>query len=262
MTTKVALQTFTIRKYLKTPSAIEAAFERVRGLGISTVELAYIKFKPEEVDAVEAVSKRLGMRTAATQITYSYLDKNRNWVLKFHEQLGCEYACVSVLPTPAIKGGREGMLKFASEVDALGAYYRARGLNLCFHHHDFEFRRLGDSLGLDLLARETDPANVGLMLDTYWMTRGGQSAPKMIRKFGNRVKGIHLRDFGLKWKLLQLTPDDVELGAGNLDIAEIVEVCRDVGVAYMAIEQSCNDPFASIEQSVDHLHKLGFEALF
>jgi len=212
--------------------------------------------------AVVAASKRLGLVTAASQITYSFLDKNRDWVLESHENLGCHYACVSVLPTSAIKGGRDGMMRFAEKVDALGAYYRERGLNLCFHHHDFELYKLGDSLGIDLLAENTDAGNVGLMLDTYWMTRGGQVASRMIRKFGDRVKGIHLRDFGLRWRLMELVADDVELGAGNLDIAEIVDTCKDVGVPYMAIEQSSADPFASIEKSANHLRRLGYGTLF
>jgi len=260
MSARVALQTFTIRKYLKNAPAIDAALERLHSIGISA--LAYIKWKPEEVDAVVSVSKRLGVETLASQITYSHLDKKRDWVLKSHEQLGCEYACVSVLPTSAIKGGRDGMLKFAEELEALGAYYRERGVALCFHHHDFELRRLGDMAGLDLLVANTSAKNIGFMLDTYWLTRGGRSAPASIREYGARVKGIHLRDFGLKWRFMDLVPDDVELGAGNLDIAEIVEACREVGVPYMAIEQSCSDPFASIEQSVNHLRALGYEELF
>jgi sugar phosphate isomerase/epimerase len=259
---RFALQTFTIRKFLKTPAAIESGFARISELGLNAVELAYINLQADEIDAVERACKASNISVGSTQITFDFLDKNRDWVLKFHQQLNCKLTSVSVLPLRVIRGKRDSMLQFAERLDALGQYYRERGLQLCFHHHDFEFRHYGAEPGLDLLLANTSADNVGLELDTYWVARGGRSPQDMISDLNGRVKVVHLRDFRLRWKRFTLGPVDCELGQGNLDFRRIVDSCLQQGVEYMAIEQATSTPFESVATSVAHLKHLGYATHF
>lgn len=261
-TPRFALQTFTIRKFLKSPAAIESGLARIREAGLRAVELAYVKLGRDEVDAVEKACKTHGIEVGSTQITFDYLDKNRDWVLQFHEQLGCAMTSVSVLPFRAIVGNRGQLLRFAEILESLGKYYRERGLQLCFHHHDFEFRHYGGDTGLDLLLSNTSPENVGLELDTYWVARGGRSPQDMITDLDGRVRMVHLRDFQLRRKWLSLSPRDCALGDGNLDFSRIVNSCIANEVCYMAIEQATDKPFEQVARSVAHLKQLGFDELF
>ena len=257
-----ALQTFTVRKHMRSPAAIESAFERIRETGLRAVELAYIKLEPDEIDAVDRARKAKGITVGSTQITFDILDRKRDWVLQFHEQLDCRIASVSVLPMRAIRGSRDTLLRFAEKLEVLGRFYGENGVQLCYHHHDFEFRHYGDELGLDLLLANTTPEYVGLELDTYWVARGGRSPQDLIADLDGRVKVVHLRDFRLRWKLFSLRPEDCELGSGNLDFRRIVESCVSNGVDYMAIEQATATPFESVAKSVAHLNELGFSPLF
>ena len=109
-TPQFALQTFTVRKYLKSPAAIESGFARIRETGIRAVELAYIKLAPAEIDAVERACRDQGIRVGSSQITFDILDKKRDWVIEFHEQLECRIASVSTLPFRVIRGGRDQLL--------------------------------------------------------------------------------------------------------------------------------------------------------
>lgn len=262
LSSRFALQTFTVRKYLKSRAAIESGFARIRETGIRAVELAYIKLAPAEIDAVERACRDQGIQVGSSQITFNILDKKRDWVVRFHEQLGCRITSVSVLPFRIIRGGRDHLLRFAGELETLGSWYRERGVQLCYHHHDFEFRHYGDHVGLDLLLENTSSENVGLELDTYWVARGGRSPQDLINDLDGRVRVVHLRDFRLRWKHLKLQPVDCELGRGNLDFRRIVDSCCDKDVSYMAIEQATSSPFESVAKSVAHLHKLGFASLF
>ena len=259
---RFALQTFTIRKFMTSPAAIEAGIARVSEMGLNAIELAYIKLRPEEINAVARAGKTHGVTVGSTQITFDFLSKQRDWVLRMHEQLGCTTTSVSVLPFPAIVGKRDRLLRFAEQLDALGRYYRERGLQLCHHHHDFELRDYGGECGLDLLLRNTAADNVGLVLDTYWTARGGRSPQDAIADHGGRVKVVHLRDFRLHWKYFQLTPVDAALGKGNLDFTRIVNSCIAHKVQYMAIEQATARPFEEVADSVAHLKGLGYDTLF
>ena len=259
--TALALQTFTIRRDLKSAAAIEQSFARLASLGLRAVELAYIRWQPDIVAAVAAASARHGIRVGSSQITFALLSKQRQQMLEYHEQLGCDTAAVSVLPFGAIVGGRERLLRFAGELDALGAWYRERGIRLCFHHHDFEFRRYGDRTGFDLLMEHTDPGNVALELDSYWAQRGGCDPAALVRRMAGRVRILHLRDYCLRRSLFGLRSSDAALGEGNLDIRNIVEACRETGVGYMAIEQATASPWDGLETSLAHLRGLGLGEL-
>lgn len=262
MSTRFGLQTFTIRRHLKSPAAIDDAFARLAELGLGAVELAYIKWQPETIAAIGRAAAANNITVSSSQITFGILDSQREQMLRFHQQLGCTTSAVSVLPWSAILGGRDRLLSFAGKLDVLGQWYRERGLQLCFHHHDFEFRRYGAELGLDLLLNNTSPENLGLELDTYWAQRGGRAPHDLIRDLDGRVRVVHLRDYRLRWKYFELLPQDTELGAGNLDISRIVDACRDTGVDLVAIEQATSTPFESVQRSVRHLRELGYDALF
>ncbi|MFT6758821.1 MAG: sugar phosphate isomerase/epimerase [Chitinophagales bacterium] len=258
----LAVQTYTVRKHLKSPAAIETTFARLKELGVSAVELARIKFEPAEIAAVARACQSNDMQVGSSQITLDYLSKNFDWVVDFHRQLNCTNVAVSVLPVALIIGGVEKWYDFAKQLDELGAKYAESGLNLLFHHHDFEFRKYDGKLGLDILLANTSPENLGLVIDTYWTQRGGRSPENMIIDYADRVKVVHLRDFMIRWKYFDLLPQDCELGQGNLDIKRIVQSCIDAKVEFMAIEQTSSKPFDSIATSVKHLHTLGFAESF
>lgn len=262
MSPQIGLQTFTIRRHLRSPAAIDGAFEHMAALGLRAVELAYVKLRPEYVDALELAGRRHGVAFRSSQVTFRFLDEQREWAIRLLAQLECPLTAVSVLPFRAIRGGRDALLRFAEQLEALGQWYRDHGVQLCFHHHDFEYRRYGDELGLDLILDNTSAANVALELDTYWTQRGGRSAHDVINDLEGRVKVVHLRDYRLRRRLLELLPHDAELGAGNLDIGRIVRASCDRQVALLAIEQATNSPWESVGSSVRHLRALGFGALF
>jgi len=260
---KVSLQTFTIRRFTKSPNAILSALAKVKALGINAIELAYIRLKKEEMAAVAQASKEHNIDVGSSQITFDFLSKNRDWVLDFHlQQLDCQTTSVSVLPHKAIVGDESALLRFAEQLDQLGQYYRERGLKLCFHHHDFEFRRYGDKTGLAHLMDNTDPNNIGLVIDCYWSQHGGKAPHDLILQLKDRVNVIHLRDYTVQRKFFEMSPNDAALGDGNLDINRIIKSCHEANVSYMAIEQSTKQPYQMIEKSVKHLHQLGFSHLF
>ena len=261
MSTRIGLQTFTVRRFLKSPEAIGTGFARLAGMGLTAVELAYVKLEPRYIDALETAGREHGIEFRSSQIKFDILDKQRDWMVRLHERLGCRNTAVSVLPFKVIRGGRDELLAFTEQLEALGQWYRERGIQLCFHHHDFEFRPYGDALGFDQIVANTSPANVGLELDSYWLQRSGTAPHDMIRKLGCRVKVLHLRDYKLRLRLFDMLPGDAELGAGNLDLSQIIQACLEAEVPLLAIEQNTKTPYESLDRSLAHVRELGFGEL-
>ena len=67
--TRVALQTFTVRKFLRSPAAIDSGFARIRELGIGALELAYVKLQPAEINAIEKACKDHGITVGSYPIS-------------------------------------------------------------------------------------------------------------------------------------------------------------------------------------------------
>jgi sugar phosphate isomerase/epimerase len=68
------------------------------------------------------------------------------------------------------------------------------GVTVGYHNHFWELEsRIGDRTAFEVLAGQLDPAVV-LEVDTYWATAGGAEAPALLRRLGDRVRAIHVKD--------------------------------------------------------------------
>jgi sugar phosphate isomerase/epimerase len=66
------------------------------------------------------------------------------------------------------------------------------GVTVGYHNHWWEL----ESRRFDLFVSHLDPAVV-LEVDTYWATAGGEDAPALLRRLGDRVRAIHVKDGAL-----------------------------------------------------------------
>ena len=76
MNSRLALQTFTVRKFLKSPAAIERCFARIKAAGINAVELAYIDLKADAINAVAQACEHNNMVVGSSQISFDFLNRH------------------------------------------------------------------------------------------------------------------------------------------------------------------------------------------
>ena len=138
------------------------------------------------------------------------------------------------------------------------------GLVFCYHNHGFEFERLPDGrLPLDVLMAATDPALVKLELDVFWVSVTGNDPVAMIRKYGDRVALMHLKDKSASapktTQEAQVPPTAFsEVGSGSLDFPAILKAAAEAGVAHYFVEQdhTPGDPIDSLRRSYEYLRTL------
>ncbi|MBI9102094.1 MAG: sugar phosphate isomerase/epimerase [Spirochaetales bacterium] len=255
MKVKLTLQTFTIRKYLKTVKSAEDALARVKELGIDGLELARVKFSPGYIHAISRICRDLDLKVVSTQMKLKEIASDLDWTIRMHNQLGCSNCVVSVISFKHLKAGEEGLKAYAEKLNGIGRRLKEEGISLLFHHHNYEFLPIGNNCGFDILKNGFNPEYVGLVLDTYWLQRSGLNPPAVIRENRGLVKGVHLRDFKLKSPISSPKITDAALGDGNLDFQEILSACSESRVEYTAIEQDTKSPFKSIALSLCHLEE-------
>jgi sugar phosphate isomerase/epimerase len=97
------------------------------------------------------------------------------------------------------------------------------GLRIGYHNHWWELEsRIGDRSALEVFADQLD-AEVLLEVDAYWATAGGEDAPALLRRLGQRVHAIHVKDGGLAVD----ASGQVPAGQGRMPLADVLAAAPD-----------------------------------
>jgi sugar phosphate isomerase/epimerase len=137
--------------------------------------------------------------------------------------------------------------RMAAQANHIGQKAKEAGLQYAYHNHNFEFKDYAGQTGYDLLLKETNPDLVKLELDCGWMTVGGQDPIVYFKKYPERYRLMHAKDF------VALTPISnsldpakrpaiTEVGSGKIDWPPIVAAARAAGVEFYYVDH--DPPFA------------------
>jgi sugar phosphate isomerase/epimerase len=155
------------------------------------------------------------------------------------------------------------MKALAQRANRAGHACREAKIQLCYHHHSFEFAQLGGgATGWDILVQECDPELVKFEIDTFWAALGGLDPVKAIRDLGARVAQLHLKDLpagtAVNYDEGSVPPETFQaVGDGSLDWPAVLAAARTAGVVQCHVEQDhAADPLASIARSIQHLKSL------
>ncbi|MEU4248935.1 TIM barrel protein [Amycolatopsis sp. NPDC026612] len=114
----------------------------------------------------------------------------------------------------------------AATADALNAAAKLaaeHGVRVGYHNHWWELEsRMDGRSAFEVFAAQLDPA-VALEVDTYWATAGGEDAPALLRRLGDRVRAIHVKDGDLATDATGQVP----AGQGRVPVADVLAAAPD-----------------------------------
>lgn len=188
MSTPLALQLYTLRNELV--HHFEDIIRRVAGIGYAGVEPS---IEPGNAlpKGAAALFRELGL-TVPSAIAPLPLGEHRSLVLDSMAELGCQRLVCPMLDLrhftslTALRRGCD-LLNEANDVA------RARGLVLGYHTHWWEFEPLEGRIPLDVMLEHLSPS-IFLEIDTYWVAVGGGDPVAVVRRLGDRVPLLHLKD--------------------------------------------------------------------
>jgi inosose dehydratase len=152
--------------------------------------------------------------------------------------------------TPNLSLPDEWWEEAAAGIDGIArAVHDETGLVTVFHHHCATFVETPPEI--DALMRHTDPALVGLCLDTGHAAYGGGSALDLLDRYSDRIRHVHFKDCDPRvadrarqdqWDYQTALRHGLfcELGKGSVDFAAVLR----------RLEQSGYDGWIVIEQDV------------
>ena len=247
------VQTFTIRKTQK--KDMEKSYAQLAKMGVSELEIARIDFTRENAEKVKAIDEKYGIHPVSIQVKPKYVFCQSDKVIEFCRITGCKNVVISMLPFRCILGGEDEFYDFIHKLDDAFDLYEKEGITLAYHHHNWEYVRLsnGKTRMEELLSLTK---KIKFVNDTYWTARSGVDPACQIRRFGDRLLGIHLRDLTFGKKFLDVVPRDTFIGDGVIDFHSVLEATQEAGCEYFVIEQNTEAPYEDIQKSLESLKKI------
>ena len=163
-------------------------------------------------------------------------------------EVGLKYMVCAYL-AESERGDIDHYKKVADGLNKAGERCKKAGMQLCYHNHNFEFEKQGDTYPYDILL-SADKDLVKMEIDLYWIAKAGQDALKLFSEHPGRFPLWHVKD-------MDKTPQQnfAEVGSGIINFKEIFKHKEQAGMKYFFVEQdkTPGDPFVSITKSYNYI---------
>ena len=252
------IQLYTVGKELNADP--EGTLKKVRAIGYLEVETAGF-------GGYDAAHFRKALSDAGLKCSSSHFfnigSGEANQIFEEADSLGVHYIVSSGMSRFTDKPAGKSMTAddykaMADFCNSFGEQAKRAGLQFAYHNHNFEFRDVGQGkIGYDIFVEHTDDELVKLELDCGWMVAAGHSPVEYFRRFPNRYRMVHIKDFVKPTHpSTSLASNDVPqgtvLGTGYIDYRPILKAAKASGVEHFYVEQE--PPFVgmtAIEAATD-----------
>jgi sugar phosphate isomerase/epimerase len=279
----IGLQLYTVRPEFDSDPA--GTLAKVAAIGYKEVELSPMAKAPASEIAKGLANT--GLRNPSGHYLLPDLTANAEARIETARMLGQEFMIVTVpwVADPsrfqAKSGNQMEMIRAmlngltlddwkwnAEQFNQVGEKIKKAGLQLGYHNHNFEFRKIGDVTGYDEFLRLTDPDLVCLELDCGWMSVAGLDPVSYLNRYPKRYRLLHIKDFKKGFTPTTALMSEVpgapvptELGRGAIQYTEILAAARKGSIRSLFVEQE--PPFKempaleAIKVDYDYLKSLG-----
>ncbi len=253
----IGLQLYTLRDDLQ--KNMEGTLKQVATIGIKEVELYDLYGKPP------AEFRKILDDDGLSAPSGHYMTKNLhgNWQQDIENAkiIGMKYM-VNAIIQPEERKTFDDWRRLADLFNKAGEQTRKAGIQYCYHNHNFEFQKFGDTTAYEFLLKTLDPKLVQLEMDCFWVTHAGQDPVAYFKKYPGRFPLLHIKDmkdhpavahdFDARMGLF------APVGHGTIDWKRIFAAAPTGGMKHFFIEQDyCEQPpLEAVRMSYAYLHSL------
>jgi len=253
----IGLQLYTLRDQLE--KDVTGTLKQVAALGYKDVEIYSLYGKaPAEFSQI---LKDNGITASSGHYLLPSLKTNWQKQLDDATTLGLQYMVLAILD-PKDRQDFDDFKRLAELVNKTGEATKKAGIQFCYHNHNFEFKKYGDTTAYEYLLKTLDPNLIKFEMDCFWVTHAGQDPVEYFKKYPGRFPLLHIKD--MKDKPAPTQELDAKMGLfapvghGTIDWTRIFKAAREGGMEHYYVEQDyCEQPpLEAVKMSYDFLHKL------
>lgn len=259
----IGLQLYTVRDAMEADPL--GTLAKVAAIGYNSVEGAtytgsekFYGMGPKEFKKVlkdnglmmPSAHYRLGEDMEKGAIVKGTILHDWNKAIDDASELGLKYMVCAWL-SEAERGDLDHYKKIVEDLNKAGEQCKKSGIQLCYHNHDFEFIKQGNTEPYSILLG-ADKNLVKMEVDLYWLTKAKQDIIKLFNDHPGRFPLWHIKD-------MDKTPEQnfAAVGTGLINFKEIFKHKKTAGMKYFFVEQDkCpGSPFDAITTSYNYIKK-------
>ena len=258
----IALQVYSVRDAAAADFA--GTMKELKAMGYDGVELAGT-YGMALADCKKILDE-VGLALVSAHIPMDQLESDA--VLDDYAAVGVKFVAIPWLEGPQNLEELEAAL---ARIEKIGQRAKARGMQLLYHNHEFEFEKLNDAYILDTYYARIAPEYLQTELDTCWVNVGGEEPAAFVRKYAGRAPIVHLKDFegGKTANMYALIGTDSAkedsagkfefrpIGYGRQNIPAILEASEEAGAGWVVVEQDSpsmgKTPMECVKMSIEYL---------
>lgn len=158
---------------------------------------------------------------------------------------------------PGKQKGNNCFPQTVAEITQVGKVLKKAGIQLCYHNHDFEFKKFEGKFLLDWLYESVPADLLETEIDTCWVHYAGYNPADYVLKYSGRAHIVHLKDFvctnlaqGPVYALIGNNGKEIQdasheengfefrpIGDGIQNFSEILNACEKAETEYVIVEQ-------------------------
>jgi sugar phosphate isomerase/epimerase len=244
----IALQLYSVRKECE--KDLPAVLDAVAEMGYDGVEFAgYYGRTAEQLQSLlserglEAVGTHIGVQT----LLAGELEKT----VEFNKTLGNRYLIVPGLPREYTES-LDAWKRTAALFNQLAEKVADEDMQVGYHNHTEEFRKVADECAWDVFARNTR-SDVVLQLDTGNALHGGADVAALLKAYPGRSTTVHLKEHSA-------TNDKALIGEGDIPWKEVFRLCETLGgTEWYIVEQEtyAYPPLVTVQKCLQNLRDMG-----
>ena len=258
----IALQVYSVRD--EAAADFAGTMKKLKAMGYDGVELA----GTYGMTAVECkkILDEVGLELVSAHVNIDLLEDDA--VLEDYAATGIKFVAIPWLVGPKDAQELEAVI---ARIRKIGERVAAKGMQLLYHNHDFEFEKIGGAYILDTYYDRIPAEYLQTELDTCWVNVGGEEPSAYVRKYTGRAPIVHLKDFaGSKsenmYALIGTDSAKEEstgkfefrpVGYGRQDVPAILQAAEDAGAGWVVVEQDSpsmgKTPMESVTMSIEYL---------
>ena len=234
----------------------EGTLRKVAQIGYTQLEFG--NHYGENAASFKKFLKEVGLKPVAGGSSLAQMKKDEVLNKMIEEALFFEKNYI-VCYWPWMDSGNDKKLddfkKAAEDLNKLGEQCNKKGIRLAMHNHDKEFVPVeGYQWGYEVLLKETDPDKVVMLLDLYWVTKGGGDPVQLLKDYPTRFELFHVKDMDKTSEKLYTCP-----GYGSIDFKKIFAQAKKTSIKHYIVEiDKTEEPITCVQGSFTFLKKLRF----
>ena len=237
---ELSVQLYTVREALA--QDFDGTLGKLASFGFTQVEpFAFVNF----ADELRSGLPNNGL-TAPTAHVH-LIGEDHDAICELAAELGIQ-TIIEPYVDPARWQSEADIAQIATELNEAARTAARHGLTVGYHNHHFELEsKISGVHALEVFADRLAP-EVVLEVDTYWAYAGGADVPALLKRLGDRVVALHLKDGDGSLD----TSKQVAVGSGVLPVRDIIEAAPDA-LRVVELDDSETDLLEAVRASREFL---------